>query len=283
MDARREKNRQRREWDAAAPGWKKWLAVLEPAFAPVTDALLELTGVAPGDWVLDVGCGLGDTTLAAARRVGPDGRVVGIDLSPRMLALAEQRAKNAGVANVGFKERDAEELAAWPEASYDVALSRFGLPFLPELGVALRGVHRLLVRGGRFASAAWPDPDLVPFLSVARRAVAAYLGPALPSPDAPGPFALAKPGRLEQALSSAGFTAIRGERVEVVVELPSAEAYVQLVRDAGSLGRLVDEHATADPAEIWRSVEGAAAAHAGADGRIAFACQATCVAATKGR
>jgi SAM-dependent methyltransferase len=270
------KARVRRQWDHAAPGWKKWLPLLEPALAPVSEALLDLAGVRAGQWILDVACGVGDTSFAAARRVGPEGRVVGIDLAPRMVALAEERGRQLGATTVGFREHDAEGLAVWPEGAYEAAVSRFGVSFFPDLAIAARGVHRVLTPGATFAAAVWGEPERVPFLSVARDAVAAVLGPAASPPaGGPGPFALAAPGALEQALSSAGFRRIRGERMTLVVELPSAQTYAELSRDVSSLSSLVDEQTAVAPDDVWRAVAAAA------EGKLPFVCEVRLVAGSK--
>jgi SAM-dependent methyltransferase len=280
-EARRYTNQQRRLWDAASAGRDAWQALVEPALAPLTAALLE--PVDDGQYVLDVCCGAGEIALAAARRVGPRGRVVGVDLAPRMVAAAEARARAQGVDNAGFRVLDAAALGGWPAAGYDVALSRFGLSFVPDLEQVVRGLHHVLVPGGRVAVASWAAPAEVPLLDVPRRALATALG-APPSPeDAPGPFALARPGRLEQLLSSRGFVRIAGRPVAVSVALPSIDAYLALLRAATPFGALVDE-TLEDPARVaaaWRAVAEAAAPLAGEGGALRVACRAFVVTATR--
>src|SRR5262249_51573793 len=125
MEPKRIKNEQRRAWEENAPGWRRHWGVRE-ALGPVTEALFELADLKPGQWVLDVATGIGEPALSVARRVGPTGKVVGIDLSPRMVAYADERARAEGLKNASFHVLDAEELLGWPEASYDAALCRFG-------------------------------------------------------------------------------------------------------------------------------------------------------------
>ncbi len=280
-DPRQIKAAYRKGFDDTAPARRKWHSVLGPAMAPVSEMLLDLAGVTEGKWVLDVCCGLGDPALDAARRVGPQGRVTGVDQARRMLAIAEERARADGLENVGFQELDVEELVTWPEASYDAVVSRFGLSFIPQLSLTLRGIHRVLMRGGAVAAANWGPLEKVPFLAVSRGVVSEFVGRALPAPTLPGPFALAQPGLLEQTLSSAGFHDIRGERMTVVFELPSAEAYVQLTREATALGQLVAESSTVPADEVWAAVAEATKPYADAEGRLSFPCAATCVVATR--
>ena len=91
-DVRRLKNEQKRDWDAAAAGWKKWWAVLEHGAQPVSDRLVELAGVGAGARVLDVATGSGEPAVTAARRAAPGGRVIAVDQSPGMLSIARERA-----------------------------------------------------------------------------------------------------------------------------------------------------------------------------------------------
>src|ERR1700722_11062341 len=108
VDPQELKNEQRRDWDAAAAGWKKWWPVFERSAQQVSDRLVELAGVGPGARVLDIATGNGEPALSVARRVGPGGRVIATDQSAGMLAIARERAAALGVANVEFREVDGE-------------------------------------------------------------------------------------------------------------------------------------------------------------------------------
>ena len=281
VEPRQIKSQQRRAWEENAPGWKKHWVVRE-ALAPVTEALIALAEIRDGQWVLDVATGLGEPALTVAQRVGVSGKVVGIDLSPRMVELAEERARAEGQKNAAFHVLDAEELLSWPEASYDAALCRFGLVYLPELARALRGVHHVLTPHAPFASAVWAAPERVPFIQLAKETIHRVTGLPGPAPGMPHAFALAERGRLEQALSSAGFEQIRGERVTVVVELASAAEYVEVMRETTRLGALVDDKAPEKREEAWAALAEAAGAYADASGKLAFPCDATCVVGRRG-
>src|SRR5713226_4346573 len=136
---------QRLTWNAISSGWESVLDTFERGGAPVTRKLLELGGVRPGHAVLDVGTGLGEPALSAARMVGPAGRVVGVDFSSSMLDLARRRAD--GLGNVEFMVSDLESIGL-PDRSFDVALSRWGLMFAFDHVAAFSGLARLLVPGG---------------------------------------------------------------------------------------------------------------------------------------
>jgi SAM-dependent methyltransferase len=282
MTPQQVKSQQRRSWEATAGAWMKWAAIKEPALTPITEALLDLAKVEAGQWVLDIATGVGHAALSAARRVGRDGRVVGIDLSHAMVAHAEARARAEGVAQVSFHELDAEALIGWPAASYNAAICQCGLVYLPQLAQALRGVHHVLTPDGWFASAVWAPPDRVPFIALAKDTIHRVTGLPGPAPGQPHAFALAERGVLEQALSSAGFTAIRGERVTVVVELPSAAEYARMMRETTGLGALVAERAPEKQEEAWAALVEAAAPFADPSGKVSFTCDASCVVGRRG-
>jgi SAM-dependent methyltransferase len=281
-DVRQIKSQQRKTWDANAAAWKKWSEVRVPALAPVTEALLDMAQVSQGQWVLDVATGVGDTAFAAAARVGADGRVVGIDLAKGMVALAAARARAESVTQVSFHELDAEELVGWPQASYNAAVCRFGLVYLPQLSRALRGVHHVLTPDAPFAAAVWGRAERVPYIQLAKETIHRVTGLPGPAPGWPHAFALAERGAVEQALSSAGFTGIRGEVLTLVVEVPSALAYAEMMRETTRLGALVAEEAPEREDEAWSAVVQAAAAYADASGRLSFTCDVNCVVGRRG-
>ena len=144
-DDRDYKETVRREWTAAASGWRKWFEMheAEAAGRAVTSALLERVGLQPGDVVLDVGAGYGEPGLSAAALVGRDGHVTCLDISGDMLAFAEERARAAGLSNVRFVEGDIESAELAP-GSYDVVLSRAALMYASDPLATLRQLRRSL-------------------------------------------------------------------------------------------------------------------------------------------
>src|SRR5690349_8203040 len=104
------KRGQKQQWDTAAAGWWKWAPFFEDQWGGVNECLMDMVGIRKADRVLDVATGAGDPALSVARRVGPEGLVMATDHSPRMLALAEERATQADLRNVKFRQMDAEAL-----------------------------------------------------------------------------------------------------------------------------------------------------------------------------
>lgn len=151
MDPKLQRRVQRYGWDLAAddyePLWRSQLA-------PAQDALLERARLVPGERVLDVACGTGLVALPAALAVGRQGRVLGVDISGRMVEAASHRARALQAANASFARMDAEALDL-PDACFDVALCALGLMYLPHPERALAEMRRVLRPGGRVALAVW--------------------------------------------------------------------------------------------------------------------------------
>lgn len=153
MEPRLQRRVQRYGWDLAAPGYEGlWGAQL----AGVQAALLAGATLLPGERVLDLACGTGLVTLAAARAVGPSGQALGTDLSGEMVALAAQQARRQGVPNAGFTRMDAEQLAV-ADGSVDVVLCSLGLMYVPEPQRVLNEARRVLRPGGRLVVSVWGE------------------------------------------------------------------------------------------------------------------------------
>jgi ubiquinone/menaquinone biosynthesis C-methylase UbiE len=153
MDARLQRRIQRYGWDLAAVDYESlWQAQLAEAQV----ALLALASPAAGEQVLDIACGTGLVSFEAARAVGPRGRVLGIDLSERMIGAAERRARDLSLSNCSFSRMDAEMLAL-PNGSFDVVLCALGLMYMPNPEQALREMSRVLRPGGRLSLAVWGE------------------------------------------------------------------------------------------------------------------------------
>ena len=153
MDARLQRRIQRYGWDLAADDYQPlWQTQLAEAQAAMT----AWASLAPGKRVLDIACGTGLVSFAAARAVGPDGQVLGVDLSGRMVSSAERRAKQMNLSNCSFARMDAENLDL-PDASFDVVLCALGLMYMPDPERALREMRRVLRPAGRISLAVWGE------------------------------------------------------------------------------------------------------------------------------
>ena len=122
IDPQAFKTAAREQWDRSAAGWNDYSAPIRAWLGTATEAMLDMAGVGPGARVLDVAAGAGDQTLDIARRVGPGGHVLAIDLSPAILAFAQRNAAQAGLDNVQTQVGDGEDLPV-ESASFDAAVS----------------------------------------------------------------------------------------------------------------------------------------------------------------
>lgn len=209
---------ERRRWNDE--GWVKVWPKRERFTDSVTPGLLDVVALAPGERVLDVGCGGGKTTIEAGRRVGATGSVVGADISGALVELARQRTLAAGAANVTYEVLDVQHDDV-PGAPFDVVLSQFGVMFFDEPVTAFTNIARHLREGGRMAFACWQESQRNPWFFAL--ALAPFLAPPPPLAEgkAPtGPFALADAERTTDILRAAGFSSITRTPVELTIEVP---------------------------------------------------------------
>jgi SAM-dependent methyltransferase len=211
--------------------------VLEGWLAEATEVMLDLAEVRAGARVLDVAAAAGGQTLAAARRVGPQGSVLATDISENILAFAETTAREAGLANVMTQVMDGESLEV-PEGSFDAVISRVGFIYFPDQHGAFVGMRRALRPGGRLAGVVYSTPEanrLIPISIILRRAA---LPP--PAPGQPGPFSLGSPGAIEATYEHAGDRDIEVRRITAPLRMESTDAYVRLARESfGALHQML--------------------------------------------
>jgi SAM-dependent methyltransferase len=239
FDAQAYKSTTRDQWQAAAQAWDRWGPTIESWLGPATEVMLDLARVAPGGRVLDVAAGSGGQTLSAARRVGPDGRVLATDNAPAILALAEHNAHAAGLSNVTVREMDGEHLDVEP-GWFDAVISRVGFIYFPDRRTALTGMRRALRPGGRIAGVVYSVPTANPFFAVPVSIIRERAGLAPPPAGAPGPFCLGAPGVAEQTLREAGFVDVVAVRIDAPLRMTSTEECVRFEQESfGALHQML--------------------------------------------
>jgi SAM-dependent methyltransferase len=190
----------------------KWVALadrINDQIEPLGLEAMDRAGIGPGDRVLDVGCGCGQTSLEIARRVGGEGRVLGLDISGPMLADARERVRRAGDLPVEFAQSDAQTHDFEP-GGFDLVFSRFGVMFFENPVAAFANLRRSLVPGGRVTFICWRSITENPWMLLPAQAAARHVElPAPPDPEAPGPFAFADSARVQGILGGAGFEDVR--------------------------------------------------------------------------
>jgi SAM-dependent methyltransferase len=259
-----------RYWnDDAGPKWVTFADDLDGVIGPLGRLAMERAAVAPGERVLDVGCGCGHSTLMLGERAGARGRVTGIDISSEMLATAARRARDAGAANLDFELADAQT-AALPGAPFDLVYSRFGVMFFADPVAAFSNLRRALAPDGRLAFVCWQEIGKNPWMLEPLRAAGKHVAlPAPPEPGAPGPFSLGDPERVRAVLDGAGFGGVRVEGVQTQLTLSAEgvdEATRFLLEGVGPTSRLLHEAGEEVRAAAAESVREVVAAHLTADG-----------------
>lgn len=247
----------RAQWQAAADAWHRWGPFLGTWLGEATETMFDLARVGPGCRVLDVAAGAGEQSLAAARRVGPDGHVLATDIAPALLEHALSDARAAGLADiVATRELDGEALDALPAASFDVAISRVGLIYFPDQQRALAGMKRALEPGGRIAAIVYSTPERNAFFSIPVKLIRERAKLPPPLPGQPGPFSLGGDGVLEETFAKAGLRDIEVRKVPSPVRLPSAAECVRFERESfGALHQMMASLGEADRAQLWRDIE----------------------------
>jgi SAM-dependent methyltransferase len=231
------KDRQRKHWNSVAAGWGAWFEWTRRNFQPLTAWLHEAAGWKPGARVLDIACGAGYPAIDAAAAVRPGGRVIAVDLSSEMIAVASEQAAALGVDEIEFRQMDAEALS-FSDRTFDAVTNAYGLMFCPDPAGAVREGHRVLGPGGRIALAVWAEPSKCPFLTTIRDAASRLLHFPEPPPDEPHPFRLASADALRSLLEAAGFSDVRVESLPMTFECESADEYCRIFADLAMKSRI---------------------------------------------
>src|SRR3954471_19876494 len=250
---------QHKHWDSAAVGWKAWSEFNDRADRHISERLVELAGVQEGSRVLDVAAGYGEPALTAARRAGPAGRVVATDISAEMLAFGRERAAAAGLSTIEFLEADASSLE-FPPASFDAAVSRWGIIFEPDAERAAQRIRGFLAPGARMAISSWGEPDDVPFLSIPMRTTMERLDVPPPPAGTPGPLSRPTPAAIGGLLEGGGFSEVAVEQDEVTFEFDSPEHFTAYIRAISApIRAMIEQYAGDAQEEAWDAITQAAA------------------------
>jgi ubiquinone/menaquinone biosynthesis C-methylase UbiE len=233
MDAQELDRRQRELWRRGAQGWERRQASLREKTAPVSRWLVDAIGPQPGERVLELAAGPGETGFIAAQRIGPEGRLLCTDQAPEMIEVAQRRASELGLTNVDFAVIDAQELEL-ESGSFDAALCRWGYMLMADPNEAMRRTHVALRGGGRLAMATWDRPDRNLWMAAPAMALVGQGVIPPPDPADPSPFALPDPVDVESRLRSAGFASVRTDRLEFSQRYPSFDEYWAETLDCGA-------------------------------------------------
>ncbi len=200
--------------EQSGPKWVALESLLDQQLGPIGLAAMARAALAPGERVLDIGCGCGQSTLQLGERVTASGSVLGVDVATAMIERARARARDSGMAHLRFENADAQSFAFAPGA-FDIAFSRFGVMFFADPVTAFANVRTALAPGGRLAVLCWQEIRRNPWMLVPLMAAAQHVPlPAPPAPGAPGPFSLADTTRFHEILERAGWADVVCEPLE---------------------------------------------------------------------
>lgn len=225
--------------------WVENIDLLEHHLEELNSKLLDRCAATPGEVVLDVGCGGALTSMALAQRVGPSGRVLGVDVSPAILEVARQRGEKMGNLSLRLADAGSEDLG---QESFDLVTSRFGVMFFSRPVAAFANLRGFLKPEGRLVFMCWRRFEENPWMAVPAAAAFSVLPPPEqtgqePDPDAPGPFSLGEEERLHYVLQEAGFVGIRLEPVDTGMHMGSLEHACHMATRVGPAARALGEAA----------------------------------------
>ncbi len=254
FDPVRFKETTRKQWDEAAEAWDRWGFLLNKWLGPSTEVMFDMMELKNGHHVLDVAAGAGEQSLAAAKRVGPSGRILATDISPKILDFASMEAKKAGFNNIDVKTMDGENLDV-PAGSFDAVISRVGLIYFPDQQKALQGMKQALKEGGKIGAVVYSTPENNKFFSIPVSIIRRRAKLPPPLPGQPGPFSLGNPGVIEEVFAKAGFRQIQTRSIPSPVILPSAKECVRFEKESfGALHQMMVSLSPDEKEDTWQEI-----------------------------
>jgi SAM-dependent methyltransferase len=241
-------------WRAVAAGWERQRPLFWDATRVVSERLVELLDPKPGEMILELASGPGDTGFLAVPRLRPGGKLLSTDGAPEMLETARRRAAELSLGDdeVSFAVEDAAALSLG-DSSVDGVLCRWGVMLVPDMDAAASEIHRVLRPGGRAAIAVWADPAENDWMTAPGRS-ALELGVAeRPDPGSPGPFRLSPEGSLPTLLERVGLEVEVVEDVPLTWRAPTLADWWDVARDTSRSLALILERITSAEAQAVRA------------------------------
>ena len=230
MDRAEHRRRSYETWQRVARGWEHNREYLQHVARPVAEWMVERLDPRPGQTVLELAAGTGDTGFAAAARLGDTGTLISTDFSPKMVAAARRVGDRLGLRNVEYRVLDAERMDLEAD-SVDGVLCRWAYMLMADPVSAFRETRRVLRAGGRLCFSVWADPDRNPWAATPAGVLVAHGHAEAPEPGAPGMFSMASPERIRELAAGAGFDPPHIEEVAVSWRFEDFAAYWRFVTE----------------------------------------------------
>jgi SAM-dependent methyltransferase/DNA-binding transcriptional MerR regulator len=260
----------REMWERAASGWGKRADRIRDWGMPVAAAMLDALALQPGQRVLELAAGPGDTGFMAAELIAPGGELVTSDGAEAMLAVARERAAQAGLRQVEFLQLELEWIDL-PTASVDAVLCRWGIMLIVDPAAAAQEIRRVLRSGGRAALAVWDVSARNPWATIPNAAMVSLGHAEPPPPGPPGMFALGGDGQLQALLESAGFVEVRVEPVALERHFADLDSFIAETVELSPMFRgTFNELSESDQREIVNQIADGAREFTAADGSVTF-------------
>jgi SAM-dependent methyltransferase len=268
FDAEQHRAASHDQWEHSAEGWAAQRAAVQRAAMGVSTWMIDAIAPQPGQTVLELAAGPGDTGLMAAELVAPGGRLICSDFAEAMLDVARMRAAELGIENVDFRVLNAESLDL-ETGSVDAVLCRWGYMLMADPAAALRESRRVLRPGGRLALAAWDAPEHNPWISAAGNEVTRRGHAPARDPDAPGMFSFAPSGRITDLLEEAGFVDALVEAVDFTNTYDDADRWWSTLLDCGRpFAQLIEKIGPEEASSVRDAAAAQLAEYTQPDGRL---------------
>jgi SAM-dependent methyltransferase len=242
-------------WEAMAPGWERRQDYIWEVSRQIGERMLEALDPQPGDTVLELAAGTGETGFAAAAVVGAEGRLISTDFSPAMVEAARRRGEQLGLTNVDYEVMDAEKMDL-EDDSVDGVLCRWGYMLMADPAAALAETRRVLREGGRVSFAVVGGPERNPWAAIPGGLLVEQGHMPPPERGAPGIFAIADEARIRELAVGAGFGEPDIEQVEMRWEFEDADDYWRFLTEiAGGVAMVIERLPEAERLTVREEVE----------------------------
>jgi SAM-dependent methyltransferase len=255
-------------WERAAEGWGRRAAKLQGFAMPISSWMIEQLALQPGQQVLELAAGPGETGFLAAELIRPGGMLICSDASEAMLEVARTRAAELSIDNVEFRRLMLEwiDLAT---ASIDAILCRWGMMLSTDPGASLQEARRVLRPGGRIALAVWAQAERNPWATISSGALVKLGHSQRPEPGTPGMFALAPAARLKETLELAGFVEVVTHSIEIERVYDGVASYLEETLDLSpTFGEVLGRLSEAERSAVTDEIAARAAEFQSSDGTL---------------